>query len=149
VRSVLLGRDQDRGVLPDHCVVTGVRTAGAIRVRATPRWLPELVADALGPLTGIGRRVALPVDADALRPYRRRQAGWSLPAGAGIGIALFGAVPLGIALVVLGVAGSMRTRRRDWVQVRTAPNGDDVIVLRGSRAFDEDAQRLFTASLRP
>jgi hypothetical protein len=148
VRSVLLGRDQDRGVLPDHCVVTGVKTTGAIRIRATPRWVPEVVADALGPVAGISRRVALPVDGGALRSYRRRQGGWSVPAGAGFGIAVFGAVPLGIALVLLGVAGSAWTRRLRWVQVRAASNGPDVVVLRGSRAFDDDARRLFTASIR-
>ena len=59
------------------------------------------------------------------------------------------AVPLGIALLVLGIAGSTRTRRLDWVQVRDADNGTDLVVLRGSNGFDADARRLFTASLRP
>lgn len=148
MRSVLRGAHQDRDVLPDRCVLTGRRTDGAIRVRATSRRVPEVVADVLGPAARTGRRVALPIDGDELRWYRRRQALVAMPTGIGITFTALGAVPFGLALVVLGIAGSWWTRRRHWFQVRMADDGRDVVVLRGHALFDQDARRLFTATIK-
>ncbi len=152
VRSVLRVADQDRGAFPDRCVLTGAPTAGAVRVRAVAGAVPELVGDALGGLVAFGPRISLPVDEQALRSYRRRQAIWltvvALGAGAvGAGLVRSGATVLGALLVAGGLAGQAWTRRRRWVQVRGWRGSRDIVVLRTNPEFDRQARRLFTASL--
>ena len=149
-RSVLKNGDQDNGRLPDRCVVTGRATEQAIRLRAVPAAVPELLADILGAPARVGRHLTLPVDEPALHEYRRRQ---RLPlglAGAAFGLIGFGVAAgyfnwVGAVLIVSAVVLQARNRREHWVQVRTGGSpGDELIVLRAHAAFDQQAQRLYT-----
>jgi len=153
MRSVLLISDQVAGRLPDRCVLTGEPTDSVLRVRSVSDVLPELVVDVVGGPLRLGRPVDLPVAADALSAYRRRQSRWAGVAGAGIGLVavgiLGGALPwVGLLLLAVAVVGSARQRRRHWVQVRQKRDADELVVLRAHEAFDAQARRLHEEALR-
>ena len=161
-RSVLRVADQRAGRLPTACVLSGVESETAVRVRAVSwrgaRW-PMFVPGLTTTLGILGRRpnfaVALPVSTEVWKRWRRRAIaglaavtfgivlmvvsviGWQLPPGVLGGLVLIG-----------GLSLWARAHRNWWVTCRYDPVAATIVVEPAHRRFDDQARVLFTRSIR-
>ena len=141
--AVLLVRDLDAGIFPEHCVLTGERTTGATHARA---WTRRRAVPT--------RRVPLPVTKPALARLRMRSSIWGAIACFGLGAIAMSVRNADPALAVIGglvVTGSLwarlRAQRAFWVALELRADQGHVIVRRAHPAFDAEARRLFLRSL--
>lgn len=157
-RSVLRISDQNAGRFPTCCVLSGVDTERAVRVRAIcwdgPRWV--LGIPAMGLLTGLlsGRSsmsVALPVSETVWSRWNRRNLVASAIIAFSIVLGAMSIVKQAGDLFVVGAfaflaAMAYRTRaaRNYWTTCRISRTGETIIVEPTHPDFDRQAQSLFT-----
>lgn len=161
-RSVLRLDDQRAGRLPDVCVLSGVATQNAARVRAIAwrgrRWLlfvPGLVSVVALLMRRSSVVVSLPVSAAVWTRWRRRVLVGQ--AAVTFGLVLVGASIIGRQLPP-GVLGAWcligafvlwaRANRNWWVTCRYDPAASVVVVEPTHREFDGAARALFVRSVR-
>ena len=160
-RSVLLMDDQRVGRFPDRCVLSGVRTEGAVRVTAvtwsSPRWVLGVpgavpILALRGPRHRL--RVALPVSRGVWRRWQRRNLAALCAIAFGSGFIASGPfrgndlVGLGILILLAGVAYRTRAARNYWVTCRLDPGRRIITVEPTHSDFDRAARELFERSLR-
>lgn len=161
-RSVLRVDDQRAGRLPTACVMSGVETDTAVRVRAVAwsgaRWLmfvPGLTL-ALGTL---GRRphfaVALPVSAAVWTRWRHRAVAGQAAVTFGIVLVVVSVIGrqlppgvLGLLVFVGGFGLWARAHRNWWVTCRYDTVAETIVVEPTHARFDDQARALFTRSIR-
>ncbi len=154
--------DRRAGRLPQACVLSGVATQNAVRVRAFEwrgrRWL--LCVPGLVPvICRLGRRpsvlLALPVSGEVWTRWRRRVLAGQAAVSFGvvlIAAAIVGrAAPpgaLGALVLGLGLVLWARANRNWWVTCRYDPADHTIIVEPTHRNFDDEARALFVRSMR-
>ena len=160
-RSVLRVADQDAGVFPDRCVLSGVETSSAVRATATqfdgPRWLLGVpgFASVVGRMPGHQRcTVALPVSARVWKMWRARNVGALSTMSAGLTMSAIGAATGTVALAVFGLVVSIgasayraRANHNYWVTCRVQPSNATIAVEPTHPKFDEAARDLFVRTL--
>jgi hypothetical protein len=160
--SVLRIADQQAGRFPDVCVLSGVATGNAVRVRAIEWSGPSWILGVPGVATILrlwpGRSsmtVALPVTASVWRMWTHRYTVAMALTMFGLGFVVIGAVRAVGVLVVFGVvvvvsACAYRTRAAVdyWVTCRLDTGRACVTVQPTHRLFDEQARALFIRSIR-
>lgn len=162
LRSALRVDDQRAGRFPDVCVLSGVATSHAARVRAIvwrgprrPLFVPGLVPVAAFLVRRPSFVVSLPVSADVWTRWRRRVLAGQ--AAVTFGLVLVGASIIGRQLPP-GVFGAVcmvgavvlraRANRNWWVTCRYDPAASVVVVEPTHPEFDAAARVLFTRSVR-
>ncbi len=161
-RSVLRLADQRRDVFPDRCVVSGVHTAGAMRMTATVwggrRWVlfvPGVVAVLAWVLRRPHVAVSIPVSPAVWSRWRRRVV---LSQGAvafggvliGTGSAVGAAAPLagGVVVVVGAMALWARANRNWWITCVLDSEQEMAVVEPTHPEFDRAAREIFVRSIR-
>lgn len=160
--SVLRIADQRAGRFPDVCVLSGVPTANAVRVRAV-EWSGRLWILGIPGVVSVlkwwpGRSsetVALPIAATVWRMWSRRNAVAVALVMFGLGLVVIGAVRalggivvIGALVVVLAFAYRTRAAVNYWVTCRLDPGRGCVTVQPTHRSFDTQARALFVRSLK-
>lgn len=162
VRSVLRLADQRREVYPDVCVLSGVRTSGAMRMTATVwggrRWMlfvPGVVAVLAHVLRRSHVAVSVPVSPDVWARWRKRVVlaqGVAAFGGVliGTGLAVGAAAPLaaGVPVFVGAIALWARANRNWWITCALDPAKAVVVVEPTHREFDRAARDIFMNSIR-
>ena len=161
-RSVLRLADQRRDLFPDRCVLSGIRTEGAMRATAIagggPRWvlfIPGMVAL----LAHVARRqhvaVAIPVSPAVWSRWRKRvvvSQGAAVFGGVFIatGPALRAPQPLvgGVIVFAAAIALWARANRNWWVTCVLDPAKAVIVVEPTHREFDRAAREIFVTSIR-
>lgn len=154
--------DQQRDVFPDRCVLSGVRTEGAMKTTATvwggPRWL-LFVPGVVRVLTWLLRRpratIAIAVSPPVWLRWRRRvvlSQGAAAFGGVLIGTgAVVGAAPpfaVGVVVFAATIALWTRANRNWWVTCVLDPVRATVVVEPTHPDFDRAAREIFVRSLR-
>lgn len=161
-RSVLRIADQRRDVFPDRCVLSGVHTAGAMRMTATVwrrrRWVlfvPGVVAVLAWVLRRPHVAVSIPVSPAAWTRWRRRVVLCQGAAAFGIvfigtGSALRAAPPLagGVVVFVVAIAAWARANRNWWITAVLDTAREIVVVEPAHSEFDRAAREIFMRSIR-
>lgn len=162
VRSVLRVSDQRAGRFPTVCVLSGVETNTAVRVRANdwrgPRWL-MFVPGLTSAIAWLARRnhfrVSLPVSADVWKRWRRRSLAGQAAVTFGVVLVVAGVVGrqlppgvLGLLVLAGGLALWARAHRNWWLTCRFDPVETIVTVEPAHSRFDDQARALFVRSLR-
>ena len=161
-RSVLRLADQAAGIFPDRCVLSGVGTTRAVRVKATQwagrRWLLGVpgFATVVGRLPRHGHcSVALPISAAVWKMWRFRDVTAMSALAAGVtffGIGVATGTPALAALGMLTVVASLTYRTRAhhdyWVTCTLQPANSTIVVEPTHQRFDEAARTLFLRTLR-
>ena len=160
--SVLRLADQHRDVFPDRCVLSGVPTSGATRMRATVwggwRWV-LFVPGVVGVLAWALRRqrvaVSIPVSPSVWFRWRRRVV---LCQGAvafgsvliAVGSAVRAPQPLvaGVIVSVVAIALWARANRNWWITCVLDPTRGLVVVRPAHPEFDRVAREIFVKSIR-
>ena len=159
--SVLRIEDQRAGRFPDVCVLSGVSTSNAVRVRAV-EWSGRSWILGIPGVVSILRlwpgrssaTVALPIAATVWRMWNRRNTVAQALMMFGLGLVVIGAlrergaiVVIGVFVVVLACAYRTRAAVNYWVTCRLDPSRGCVTVQPTHRSFDAQARALFARSL--
>ena len=159
--SVLRIADQRAGRFPDVCVLSGVPTANAVRVRAVEwsgrSWIlgiPGVVSVLRWWPGRSSETVALPITATVWRMWSRRNTFATALVMFGLGLVVIGAVRalgavvvIGAVVVVVAFAYRALAAVNYWVTCRLDPSRGCVIVQPTHRSFDTQARALFIRSL--
>jgi hypothetical protein len=159
--SVLRMADQQAGRYPNVCVLSGVPTSNAVRVRAVQwsgrSWI--LGIPGAVPLLRMwpGRSsvpLALPIAAPIWRIWNRRNTIAVALVAFGLGFVVIGVfrsvapiVVVGVFLVALACAYRTRAARNYWFTCRFDPRRECVTVQPTHRSFDTEARAIFIRSL--
>jgi hypothetical protein len=161
-RSVLRLTDQRRDVVPDRCVLSGVRTSGAMRMTATVwggrKWIlfvPGVVALLAHVLRRPHVTASIPVSPAVWARWRSRVVlAQGAAAFGGVLIATGSAVragaPLaaGVVLFVGAIALWARANRNWWITCVLDSAKAVIVVEPTHREFDRAAREIFVRSIR-
>lgn len=159
--SVLRMADQRAGRIPDVCILTGVSTSNAVRLRAV-EWSHRSWLLGIPGATGAARLwpgrasvpVVLPVDGRIWRMWNRRNGAAIVAMMFGIGLLSIGVLrgaggPATVGGLILAMACGYRTRAavNYWVTCRYDPDRDTASITPTHPAFDAQATALFVRAL--
>jgi hypothetical protein len=160
--SVLRIADQRAGRIPDVCVLSGVPTDNAVRVKAV-EWSGRSWILCIPGVVSVLRlwpgrssmTVALPIAATVWRMWSRRNTAAMALTMFGLGFVVIGAVRalggivvVGVFVVVLACAYRTRAAVNYWVTCRLDPSRACVTVQPTHRSFDAQARTLFIQSIK-
>lgn len=163
MNAVLLVEDQRHGRAPTHCVISGKKTDGAVKVWAIAAKHLDWIIGPLGVLgVGLARlagretlQITLPVDQLLWKHWQRRATMSFLVAWIGAGALAVGTIRADTQLTVFGLISivlAMGLRgwffRRFWVSTQLRPSTRDILIRRAHPDFGQDAKELYIAALR-
>jgi hypothetical protein len=162
-RAVMLLEQERRNIMPTVCVKSGVRTDGAMRVRAietrhVDAWTIAIGTTLTALVLRLARRrveqVSIPVSEAVWRTWRSRLSISVLLVSIGLPFLLIGIVrglpgliALGAITTVAGWLNRVRAWHNAWIGVELRPRQGEVVVSRVHSGFDEQARRLYTKAL--